>query len=304
MGEWSLKPEKVGTMGPGVGSGVGEANGGSEKWEGTPALTQSILQAIFNVSPLSPLAQGVTGIPFRRLRVHVPGCKRYKDKPKTFQNTGRHLELLDWSEWDPPPGGSCPCLCHLSWAILTNSALSYLGSSSLPWTRGILTASIPPKGMWSSLETDRQEKKRGNKYLCGKKVIEDKHTANIRLKGDLPCRVQKERALGTEDLGSSCCRINFYIDPWSMSALMERVPSTKPKVHFLRLDQNYTQEGSQFGVTVSESCSFALQAGSQTLRHGRFAAEKGFIFKSFKQGNENKPQIHLAKGQGFVTYMG
>lgn len=161
MGEWSLKPEKVGTMGPGVGSGVGEANGGSKKWEGTPALTQSILQAILNVSPLSPLAQGVTGIPFRRLRVHVPGYKRYKDKPKTFQNTGRHLELLAWLEWDPPPGGSCPCLCHLSWAILTNSALSYLGSSSLPWTQGILTASIPPKGMWSSLETKIDRRRRG-----------------------------------------------------------------------------------------------------------------------------------------------
>ena len=73
MGEWSLKPEKVGTMVPGVGSGVGEADGGSKKWEGTLALTQSILQAILNVSPLSPLAQGVTGIPFT-------GEKNYKAK--------------------------------------------------------------------------------------------------------------------------------------------------------------------------------------------------------------------------------
>ena len=147
-----------------------------------------------------------------------------------------------------------------------------------------------------SWDKDRQEKKRGNKYLCGKKVTEDKHTAKIRLKGehlkgDPPFRVQKERALGTEDLSSSCCTINFYIHPWSGSALMERVPSTEPKVHFLRLDQNYTREvellieGSQFGVTVTESCSFALQAGSRTLRHRRFAAEKGFIFKSFKQGD-------------------
>ena len=148
MGEWSLKPEKVGTMVPGVGSGVGEADGGSKKWEGTLALTQSILQAILNVSPLSPLAQG------------VPGCKRHKDKPTAFQNTGRHSELLAWPEWGPPPGGSCPCLCHLSWAVLTNSALSYLGSSSLPWTQGILTTSIPPKGMWSSPETKTGEEER------------------------------------------------------------------------------------------------------------------------------------------------
>ena len=70
MGKWSLKPEKVGTMGPGVGSGVGEADGGSKKWEGTPALTQSILQSILNVAPLSLLAQGVTGIPFRRQGCH------------------------------------------------------------------------------------------------------------------------------------------------------------------------------------------------------------------------------------------
>ena len=52
----------------------------------------------------------------------------------------------------------------------------------------------------------------------------------------LPARY-KRRALGTEDLSNSCCGINFYIDPWSRSALMERVPSTEPKVHFLRWDQ-------------------------------------------------------------------
>ena len=169
MEEWSLKPEKVGTMGPGMGSGVGEADGGSKKWEGTPALTQSILQAILNVSPLSPLAQGVTGIPFRRLRVHVPGCKRHKDKPKAFQNTGRHSELLAWPEWGPPPGGSCPCLCHLSWVIFTNSALSYLDSSSLPWTQRILTASIRPKGMWSSPETKTDRRRRGETNISVEK---------------------------------------------------------------------------------------------------------------------------------------
>lgn len=106
-------------------------------------------------------AQRVTGIPFRRLRVHVPGGKRHKDKPKAFQNTGRHSELLAWPECGPPPGDFCPCFCHLSWAVLTNSALSYPGSSSLPWTQGILTASIPPKGMWSSPKTKTDMRRRG-----------------------------------------------------------------------------------------------------------------------------------------------
>ena len=56
-------------------------------------------------------------------------------------------------------------------------------------------------------------------------------------------RVQRKRALGTEDLISSHCSINFYFYPWR-SMLMEIVPSTEPKVHFLHLNQNYTQEQS------------------------------------------------------------
>lgn len=166
-----------------------------------------------------------------------------------------------------------------------------------------------------SQDKDRHEKKRGNKHLCRKRSLR----TNTQLTSDskentskeiLLAGVQKERTLGTEDLRSSCCRINFYLDPWSRSALMERVPSIEPKVHFLHLDHNYTREvellieRSQFGVTVTESCSFALQAGSQTMRHGRFAAERVYFQGIQARRQENKPQINLAKGQGFVTYMG
>ena len=42
-----------------------------------------------------------------------------------------------------------------------------------------------------------------------------------------------ERALGTEDVISIYCRINFYFYPWSRSVLMDRVPATEPKVHTL-----------------------------------------------------------------------
>ena len=166
-----------------------------------------------------------------------------------------------------------------------------------------------------SQDKDRHEKKRGNKHLCGKRSLR----TNTQLTSDskentskeiLLAGVQKERAFGTEDLSSSCCRINFYINPWSRSAFKERVPSIEPKVHFLPLDQNYTREvellieRSQFGVTVTESCSYALQAGSQTLRHGRFAAGRVYFQGIQARRQENKPQINLAKGQGFVTYMG
>lgn len=63
-----------------------------------------------------------------------------------------------------------------------------------------LRESSPPVSLpreCGPLLRQRQEKKRGNKYLCGKKVIENKHTAHIRLKGehlkgDPACKVQKK----------------------------------------------------------------------------------------------------------------
>lgn len=279
-----------------------------QKWEGTPALTQSILQAILNVSPLSTSGSGSNRDSIQETEGACARLQKIQDKPKTFQNTGRHLELLAWPEWDPPPGGSCPCLCHLSWAILTNSALSYLGSSSLPWTHGILTASIPPKGTWSSLETKIDRRRRGETNTS---VEQGSLTTNTQLTSDSKENTSKEIFLAGFKEGLLVQRILAAAAAGSTSTSIPgagqhswRVPSTEPKFHFL-LGPILHPRGSQFGVTVTESCSFALQAGSQTLRHGRFVAEKGFIFSSHSsRKQENIPQIHLAKGQGFVTYMG
>lgn len=155
------------------------------------------------------------------------------------------------------------------------------------------------------LETKIDRRRRGETNTS----VEQGSLTNTQLTSDSKGRTPQRRPSlqGSKGKGSwyrgsysSCCRINFYIDPWSRSALMERVPSTEPKFAFLRLDQYYTQEGSQSGVTVTESCSFALQAGSQTLSHGRFVAEKGFIslFHSSKETGEytSNPSCQSAVG--------
>ena len=103
-----------------------------------------------------------TGIPFL-LRSGECMCQVAKDTRTNLKLSRTQADIR--SSWPgqcgPPPGDFCPCFCHLSWAVLTNSALSYPGSSSLPWTQGILTASIPPKGMWSSPKTKTDMRRRG-----------------------------------------------------------------------------------------------------------------------------------------------
>ena len=79
-----------------------------------------------------------------------------------------------------------PAWCHLRWALLSTLALSHHEKvgSSFSWTWGILTVTSPPEGMWPCVETETGTRRERKQLPCGIKAIEDKHTANITLKGN------------------------------------------------------------------------------------------------------------------------